>query len=70
MCPPSMARSPRETDARLEVPAPIEALVECPTGSVLAGEVDIAGSEIVIRLLIVGFNPGGMRIVAQAEIQG
>ena len=61
--------SPRETDAWLEVPASIEALVECATGPVLAGEVDIAGSNVVIGLLVVGFRPGRMRIVAQTEIQ-
>ena len=63
-------RSPREPDARLEVPASIEAVVETATGAVLAGEVDIAGSDVVVRLLIVGFHPGRVRIVAQTEIQG
>jgi hypothetical protein len=50
---PSSRGSPRETDARLEVFAAIEAVVESATGPVLAGEVDIAGSEVVVRLLIV-----------------
>ena len=55
---------PRETDAWLEVPSPIGTLVESPAGSVLAGKVDIAGSEIVIRLVIASFDPRGMRFVA------
>ncbi len=62
--------SPRETDARLQVPPAIEAPVEPTAGSVFACKVDIAGSEIVIGLGIVSLNPGRMRIVAQAEIQG
>ena len=55
---------PRETDAWLEVPSTIKAPIESPAGSVLAGKVDIASSEIVIRLGIVSFNPRGMRFVA------
>ena len=62
--------SPREPDARLEVPASIEAIVESTTGPVLTGEVDIAGRDVVVRLLVIGFHPGGVRLVPQTEIQG
>ena len=61
-------RSPCKTDTRLEVPASMEALVEAAAGSALAGEVDIARSKVVIRLLIVGFYPGRVRLVPQAKI--
>ena len=67
---PNARRSPRETDAGLEIPASVEAVVESATGPVLAGEVDVAGINVVVRLLIVCFHPGGVRIVTQAEIQG
>ena len=62
-------RSPRETDAWLEVPSAIEAVVEAPAGSALAGKVDIARRHVVVSLTIVGFNPRGVCFVAQAEIQ-
>ena len=59
--------SPRETDARLEVSPAIEAIIECPAGSVLAGQVNVSGGEIVVCLLVIGFNPRRVRIVAEAK---
>ena len=62
--------SPRETDARLEVPPAIEAIIERPAGSVLAGQIDVSGGEIVVGLIVIGFNPWRVCIVAEAKVQG
>ncbi len=62
-------RRPRETNARLEVFASLDSVIEAAAGSVLAGEINITGSNVVIRLLILGFNPRGVRIIAQTEVQ-
>ncbi len=60
--------SPCETDARLEVSPTVEPVIECPAGSVLAGQIDVSGGEIVVRLLVVLFNPWRVCIVAEAKV--
>ena len=51
------AWSVSKTNARLEVPSAIEAIVESSAGSILVGKVDIASGHIVVGLLVVRFNP-------------
>ena len=63
-------RSPGKADAGLKVSSAVEAIVEATAGAVLAGEVDVAGGDVVVGLLIVGFDPGSVRVVAQTKIQG
>ena len=43
-------------------------MIKPPAGSVLIGKVNIAGRDIVIGLLVVGFNPRSVCLVAQSEI--
>ena len=56
--PPMHCGSPCETDARLEVSPTVEPVIECPAGSVLAGQVDVSGGEIVVGLLVVRSTHG------------
>ena len=63
-------RAVRKTNARLEVPSAIEAVVERPAGAILVGKFDRAGRHVVVGLLIVGFNPWSKSLVTQTEIQG
>ena len=62
-------RTPGKADARLKVSSAIEAVIEAPAGSALAGKVDIASRHVVVSLMIVGFNPRRVRFVAQTEVQ-
>ena len=64
----SSAGSVRKADARLEVSAAIEAIIESPAGSILVGEVEIAGGHIVIGLLVVGFHPRSEYLVTQPQV--
>ena len=67
---PQHLRSPREANARLEVPSAIETFVESPAGSVLARKIDIARSKVVVGLLVVRLHPWRVRVVAQTKVQG
>ena len=60
---PNDRRAVSETNAGLEVPATIEAVVESAAGTILVGEFDLASSHIVVGLLVVSFNPGSKRLV-------
>src|SRR5262249_9039506 len=62
-------RRPGEPKAWLKVPAAVEPVVEASASALFAGEINVAGKRIEISLFIVRFNPRGVRLVAQADIQ-
>ena len=56
-------RAVGKTNARLEVPSTVEAIVERAAGTILVGEFDRASSHVVVGLLVVNFNPGSKSLV-------
>src|SRR5215472_9751703 len=59
-----------KSDAGLEVLSAVEAVVESSAGSILVGQIDVAGGHVVVGLFVFAFNPRSMRFIAQTEIQG
>src|SRR5260370_4401298 len=61
-------RRPGEAEPRLEVPAAVLALVECPAVAILASKLNGAAEKPIVGLLIILFDPGGVSLVTHTHV--